>query len=135
MMYLICHALVRYFWQYIIVNGSHHLPLHRVTSRWKLKRKVYQNDFRAWPSRLYELTQMPFGLSHSGSHFSPNGKKPGLSAAHDVMCDVTTTLGCVFAASIDKRLSRIELVFKRLNSFNLKIKPKKFTFSSIVWYF
>ena len=32
---------------------------------------------------------------------------------------------CIFAASIDKMLDRIELVFKWLEDFNLKIKPKK----------
>ena len=32
---------------------------------------------------------------------------------------------CVFAASIDEMLDRIELIFSRLKEFNLKIKPKK----------
>ena len=31
---------------------------------------------------------------------------------------------CVFAASIDEMLGHIELVFKQLEEFNLKIKPK-----------
>ena len=35
---------------------------------------------------------------------------------------------CVFAASIDKMLDHIELVFKQLEEFNLKIKPKKYHF-------
>ena len=35
---------------------------------------------------------------------------------------------CVFAASIDEMLDHIELVFKWLEEFNVKIKPKKFHF-------
>ena len=31
---------------------------------------------------------------------------------------------CVFATSIDKMLDHIELVSKRLEEFNLKVKPK-----------
>ena len=45
---------------------------------------------------------------------------------------------CVFATNIDEMLDCIELVFKRLKEFNLKIKPKKCHFfqHSIVflWY-
>ena len=37
---------------------------------------------------------------------------------------------CVFAASIDKMLDCIELVFKWLEEFNLKIKPKNVISSS-----
>ena len=32
---------------------------------------------------------------------------------------------CVFPASIDEMLDNIDLVFKRLKEFNLKVKPKK----------
>ena len=40
---------------------------------------------------------------------------------------------CIFAESADQMLDRIELVFDRLKSFNLKIKPKKsFFFQTIV---
>ena len=34
---------------------------------------------------------------------------------------------CIFAARIDEMLDRIELVFKWLEEFNLKIKPKNVT--------
>ena len=38
---------------------------------------------------------------------------------------------CVFSSSIDEMLDRIKLVLKRLQDFNLKIKPKKTFFFSI----
>ena len=37
---------------------------------------------------------------------------------------------CIFAPTIDEMLDRIQLVFNRLKSFNLKIKPKKCQFFS-----
>ena len=37
---------------------------------------------------------------------------------------------CIFAASIDKMLDHIELLFKWLEEFNLKIKPKEMPFLS-----
>ena len=32
---------------------------------------------------------------------------------------------CIFAANVNEMLDPIEMVFKRLKGFNLKIKPKK----------
>ena len=32
---------------------------------------------------------------------------------------------CIFTANVDEMLDHIEMVFQRLNNFNLKIKPKK----------
>ena len=85
---------------------------------------IPKTAFRAGSSGLYEFTHMPFGLSNSGSSFC---------------CLIEMCLGgqqfvtlllylddiCIFAASIDKMLDHIELVFKQLEGFNLKIKPKK----------
>ena len=54
---------------------------------------------------------------------SPHGDVPRRST----ICDTYLYLDdiCVFAASIDEMLDCIELVFKWLEEFNLKIKPKK----------
>ena len=85
---------------------------------------IPKTAFRAGSSVLYEFTCMPFGLTNSGSSFC---------------CLMEMCLGdqqfvtlllylddiCIFAASIDKILDCIELVFKWLEEFNLKIKPKK----------
>ena len=85
---------------------------------------IPKTAFRAGSSGLYEFTHMPFGLSNSGSSFC---------------CLMEMCLGdqqfvtlllylddiCIFAASIDEMLDHIELVFKWLEDFNLKIKPKK----------
>ena len=43
---------------------------------------------------------------------------------------------CVFSSSIGEMLDRVELVLKRLQDFNLKIKPKKtFFFQSASFIF
>ena len=85
---------------------------------------IPKTAFRAGSSGLYEFTHMPFGLSNSRSIFC---------------CLMEMCLGdqqfvtlllyqdgiCIFAVSIDEMLDHIELVFKWLEDFNLKIKPKK----------
>ena len=85
---------------------------------------IPKTAFRAGSSGLYEFTCMPFGLSNSRSSFC---------------CLMEMCLGdqqfvtlllylddiCIFAASIDEMLDCIELVFRWLEEFNLKIKPKK----------
>ena len=91
---------------------------------WVEEADIYKTAFRAGSSGLYEFTRMPFGLSNSGSSFC---------------CLMEMCLGdqqfvtllfylddiCIFAASIDEILDDIELVFKWLEEFNLKIKPRK----------
>ena len=88
---------------------------------------IQKTTFQAGSSGLYKFTIMPFGLSNSGSCFC---------------CLMEICLGdqqfvtlllyldniCVFPASIDEMLDHIELVFKQLEEFNLKIKPKKYHF-------
>ena len=79
-----------------------------------------------------KFTRMPFGLSNVGASFC---------------CLMEMCLGdqqyltllfylddiCIFSSSVDEMLNRIEMVLKRLQDFNLKIKPKKsFFFQSKV---
>ena len=85
---------------------------------------IQKTAFRAGSSGIYEFTHMPFGLSNSGSSFC---------------CLMEMCLGdqqfitlllylddiFVFATSIEEMLDHIELVFKWLEEFNLKIKPQK----------
>ena len=88
---------------------------------------IPQTAFRAASSGLSEFTCMPFGLSNSGSSFCHLMEM----CLGDQQC-VTLLLYlddiCVFATSIDEMLDHIELAFKWLEEFNLKIKPKKFHF-------
>ena len=81
---------------------------------------VPETAFRAGSSGLYEFTQMPFGLSNSGCSFCylmemclGDQQFPTLLLYLDDIC--------IFAASIDKMLDRIELFFERLKAFNLKL--------------
>ena len=67
---------------------------------------------------------MPFGLSNSRSSFCHLME---MCLGHQQFVTLLLYLDdiCVFATSIDKMLVYIELVFKWLEEFNLKIKPKK----------
>ena len=67
---------------------------------------------------------MPFRLSNSGSSFCCLME---MCLRHQQFVTVLLYLGdiCIFATRIDKMLDHIELVFKWLEEFNLKIKPRK----------
>ena len=67
---------------------------------------------------------MPFGLSNSGSSFC-HLMEMCLGDQQFVTLLLYLDNICIFAASIDKMLDHIELVFKWLEEFNLKIKPTK----------
>ena len=81
----------------------------------------------AGSSGLYKFTCMPFGLSNSGSSFC-HLMEMCLGDQQFVTLLLYLDDICVFAASIDEMLDCIELVFKWLEEFNLKIKPKNFHF-------
>ena len=85
---------------------------------------IPKTAFRAGPSGLYKFTRMPFGLSNSGSSFC-HLMEMCLGDQQFVTLLLYLDDICIFAASIDKMLDYIELVFKWLEDFNLKIKPKK----------
>ena len=67
---------------------------------------------------------MPFGLSNSGSSFC-HLMEMCLGDQQYVTLLLYLDNICVFATSIDKMLDHTELVFKWLEWFDLKIKPKK----------
>ena len=85
---------------------------------------ILKTAFRAGSTGLYEFTHMPFGLSQLWVQFlSPHGMR--LRDQQFVTLLLYLDNICVFAASIDEMLDCIELVFKWLEKFNLKMKPKK----------
>ena len=85
---------------------------------------VPKTAFRARSSRLYELTQVPFGLSNSDSSFCHLME---MCLVEQQFLTLLLYLDNIsdFAVSIDKMLDRIQFVFERLEAFNLKIKPPK----------
>ena len=85
---------------------------------------IPKTAFRAGSSGLYEFTHMPFGLSNSGSSFC-HLMETCLGDQQFVTLLLYLDDICVFATSIDEMLDCIELVFKWLEEFNLKIKPQK----------
>ena len=70
---------------------------------------------------------MPFGLSNAGATFC---RLMEMCLGDQQFITLLLYLDdiCIFASSIDQMLDHIELVFNRLESFNLKIKPSKSSF-------
>ena len=85
---------------------------------------IPKTAFKAGSSGLYEFTHMPFGLSNSGSSFC-HLMEMCLGDQQFVTLLLYLDDICIFATGIDEMLDCIELVFKWLEDFNLKIKPKK----------
>ena len=85
---------------------------------------IPKTAFRAGLSGLYEFTHMPFGFSSSGASFCCLME---MCLADQQFVTLLLYLDdiCVFAATIDEMQDSTELVFKQLEKFNLKIKPKK----------
>ena len=126
------HMLMRHIRLSITASCSCLSIWHKVILQMPVEEAdIPKTAFRAGSSGLYKFTHMPFRLSNSGSSF---------------YCLMEMCLGdqqfvtlllyldniCVFAASIDEMLDHIKLVFKWLEQFNLKIKPKNATSSSTV---
>ena len=85
---------------------------------------IPKTAFRAGLSGLYKFTHMPFRLSNPRSSFS-HLMEMCLGDQQFVTLLLYLDDICVFATSIDEMLDCIELVFKWLEEFNLKIKCKK----------
>ena len=93
---------------------------------------IHKTAFHAGSSGLYEFTCMPFGLSNVGASFC---RLMEMCLGDQQYLTLLFYLNdiCVFSSSVDEMLDRVELVLRRLQDFNLKIKPKKtFFFQSQV---
>ena len=79
------------------------------------------------PQGLYEFVRMPFGLCSAPSTFSRAMAccLEGLNW-EIALCFLDDII--VFSRSFDEHISRLSQVFERLNSFNLKLKPRKCEF-------
>ena len=92
---------------------------------------VPKTDFRVGSSKWYKFTLIPFGSGSSFCHL--------LKICLDNQLFITLLLylddTCVFAASIDKILDRMALVFKRLKAVlsveDISANPKKWRKSRI----
>ena len=85
---------------------------------------IKKTAFRAGSSGLYKFTCMPFGLSNAGSNFCRLMEQcPGDQQFVTLLLYLDDI--CIFAPDVSTMLDQMELVFSRLKSFNLKIKPKK----------
>ena len=85
---------------------------------------IQKTAFRAGSSGLFEFTRMPFGLSNAGASFCRLMEMCIGDQQYVTLLFYLDDI-CVFSTTIDQMLDRIELVFQRLQEFNLKIKPKK----------
>ena len=80
--------------------------------------------FRAGSSGLYEFTMMPFGLTNAGASFCRLMEMCIGDQQYVTLLFYLDDI-CVFSETVDQMLDRVALVFERLKTFNLKIKPKK----------
>ena len=89
-----------------------------------LESDIHKTVFRAGSSGLYEFTHMPFSFSNSGASFCCLMEMYLGDQQYVTLLFYLDDI-CIFASSIDEMLDRIGLVLHQLQSFNLKIKPKK----------
>ena len=113
----------QWFTSFYLAQGYLQMPVE--------KADIPKTAFGAGLSGLNEFTHMPFGLSNSGSSFC-SLMEMCLGDQQFVTLLLYLDDICVFAASIDKMLDHIKLVFKWLEEFNLKIEPKNAISSSTV---
>ena len=106
-----CH----WFKSFDLVQGYLQMPVEETD--------IQRTAFRAGSSGLYEFIHMPFGLSKSRSSFC-HLMEMCLGDQQFVTLPLYLDGIYVFPASIDEMLDHIELVFKWLEEFNLKIKPQ-----------
>ena len=85
---------------------------------------IPKTAFRAGSPGLYKFSCVPFGLSNSRSSFC-HLMEMCLGDQQFVTLLLYLDDISIFATSIDEMLDCIDLVFKWLEEFNLKIKPKK----------
>ena len=85
---------------------------------------IKKTAFRAGSSGLYEFTRMPFSLSNARSSFC-RLMEQCLGDQQFVTLLMYLDDICIFAPDVSTMLDRMELVFSWLESFNLKMKPKK----------
>ena len=109
----------QWFMSFDLVQGYLQIPVEEAD--------IPKTAFRTGSSGLYEFTHMPFGLSNSGSSFC-HLIEMCLGDQQFVTLLLYLDDICIFATSIDEMLDHTELVFKWLQEFNLKIKPKKCLF-------
>ena len=85
---------------------------------------ISKTAFPAGSSSLFEFTHMPFRLTNAGASFC---RLMEMVIGDQQFVTLLFYLDdiCIFANSADQMLDRIELVFSRLQQYQLKIKPKK----------
>ena len=96
---------------------------------------IPKTAFKAGSSGLYEFTRMPFGLTSAGASFCQL-MEMCIGDQQYVTLLFYLDYICVFSETVYQMLDRVALVFDRLKTFNLKIKPKKsFFFQKSVTFF
>ena len=85
---------------------------------------IPKTAFRAGSSSLFEFTRMSFSLTNAGASFC---RLMEMVIGDQQFVTLLFYLDdiCIFANSADQMLDQIELVFSRLQQYQLKIKPKK----------
>ena len=108
-----------WFYSFDLVQGYLQLAME--------ESNIKKTAFGACSMGLYEFTHMPFGLLNVGSSFCCLMEQC-LGDQHFITLLLYIEDICIFAPTIEDMLDQRELVFDRLQQFNLKIKPNKCQF-------
>ena len=85
---------------------------------------IPKTAFRAGSTGFYEFLRMPFGLTNAGASFCHLMEMCIGDQQYVTLLFYLDDIW-VFAENADDMLDRVELVFQRLKSFNLKVNLKK----------
>ena len=106
----------KYFCSLDLAHGYYQVPVD--------SEDIPKTAFRVGTGGLYEYTRMPFGLCNAPATFmrimdhifGDQNFQSLLIYLDDIL---------VFGSTLDETLERLEMVFSRLQKFNLKVKPSK----------
>lgn len=79
------------------------------------------------PQGHYEFTRMPFGLKNAPATFQ-RLMNTALAGLQDIRCFVYLDDVVIYSHDLASHVENLELVFKRLREFNLKLQPDKCEF-------
>ena len=114
----------QWFSSFDLVQGYLQMPVDEAD--------IHKTAFLAGSSGLYEFTRMTFGLSNLGSSFC-HLMEMCLGDQQFVTLLLYLDDICIYAANVDEMLDQIEMVFKRLKDFNLKLNQRNYISSNTAY--
>ena len=120
-----------------MVGSAHFLSMDFKLGFWQIKMAPGSQQYMAFTVGnlgFYEFTRMPFGLCNTPMTFQ-HLMQNTLGELNLMYCVIYLDDVIVFGHMEEEHLERLHMVFKRLQDFNLKLKPSKCSFflSEIVY--